>query len=262
MKKNYPHRIIKLTSVKNLRTLGGLPSTCGGTIRQGILYRSGAWDKLIPKEADFLHRDCGITLDIDLRTKAEVQMAPEREVEGVRYLYLPITPDTLPGISRELEPGKAITVDMLPDMAYIYREIVRQPQYIEAFSQVIHAIMNHRDGAVLWHCTAGKDRCGLTAFFLESILGVDRKTCMQDYMLTNRAYLLEAAKKSILAGAVKHNLALAKKVFSVYTVSRRFMNTSLEVIDTEFGGMDAYIRNQLKVTNEEKEAFRKYALQK
>lgn len=262
MKKENTQRVIKLSSVKNLRTLGGLPSALGGTIRDGILYRSGAWDKLTPEDAVFLRQNCGINLDIDLRTNAEVQIAPEKKVEGVTYAYMPISPNALPGISRELEPGKAITVDMLPDMAEMYRGIVREPRYVEAFSKVIHTVMDHRDGAVLWHCTAGKDRCGLTAFFIESILGVDRETCIQDYMLTNQAYLAEAMKYFALIVATKRDLKLARKVFAVYTVNKRFINAALEVIDNEFGGMDAYIKNQLKVTDEEMKAFRNYALQK
>jgi protein-tyrosine phosphatase len=39
---------------------------------------------------------------------------------------------------------------------------------------------------VLVHCTAGKDRTGVTTAFLLSILGVERAIIEADYVLTNR----------------------------------------------------------------------------
>lgn len=41
-------------------------------------------------------------------------------------------------------------------------------------------------GSVLWHCTEGKDRCGLLSAVLLLTLGVKRSTIMEDYLLTNR----------------------------------------------------------------------------
>ena len=39
--------------------------------------------------------------------------------------------------------------------------------------------------SVLWHCTEGKDRCGLITAMLFSVLGVRCVVIMEDYMLTN-----------------------------------------------------------------------------
>ena len=40
-------------------------------------------------------------------------------------------------------------------------------------------------GCVLWHCTEGKDRCGLLSAVLLLALGVERSTILEDYLLTN-----------------------------------------------------------------------------
>lgn len=255
------NRVIDLKSLLNMRTLGGLPSTLGGTVRDGILYRSAAWDKLTLRDGVLLRKKYGITLDIDLRTDVEVESAPDKPVKGVTYLRLPVSKNSIPGVSREVEPGKAVTADMLPEMEVVYRGLVATPEFMESFSTILHTIMNHRNGAVLWHCTAGKDRCGLTAFFISSLLGVSREECVKDYMLTNRAFVPEAARYFLMILLGKRDFKLAKKVFEVYIVRKSYLQAALDVIDNQFGGVEEYMRNQLHITDEERDTFRRYALE-
>lgn len=253
-------RIIPLKSLLNCRTLGGLPSAFGGSIRDNILYRSAAWDHLTPEDGAVLRDKCGITLDVDLRTDAEVFKGPDKSVSGVTYLAMPVSHNHIPGVSREMEPGKDITEDMLPDLHEMYRGLVSLPQYTESFSQILHTIMNYRDGAVLWHCTAGKDRCGMTAFFLETMLGVELQTRVQDYMMTNRDFTPQAWKYFFLILLTKRNLSFAKKIFATLVAKESYLEAALQVIDRDFGGMDNYLHNQLHITQEEIEDFRRYAL--
>lgn len=253
-------RIIPLKSLLNCRTLGGLPSAFGGSIRDNILYRSAAWDHLTPEDGAVLRDKCGITLDVDLRTDAEVFKGPDKSVSGVTYLAMPVSHNHIPGVSREMEPGKDITEDMLPNLHEMYRGLVSLPQYTESFSQILHTIMNYRDGAVLWHCTAGKDRCGMTAFFLETMLGVDLQTRVQDYMMTNRDFTPQAWKHFFLILLTKRNLTFAKKIFATLVAKESYLEAALQVIDRDFGGMDNYLHNQLHITQEEIEDFRRYAL--
>lgn len=253
-------RIIPLKSLLNCRTLGGLPSAFGGSIRDNILYRSAAWDHLTSEDGAVLRDKCGITLDVDLRTDAEVFKGPDKSVSGVTYLAMPVSHNHIPGVSREMEPGKDITEDMLPDLHEMYRGLVSLPQYTESISQILHTIMNYRDGAVLWHCTAGKDRCGMTAFFLETMLGVDLQTRVQDYMMTNRDFTPQAWKYFFLILLTKRNLTFAKKIFATLVAKESYLEAALQVIDRDFGGMDNYLHNQLHITQEEIEDFRRYAL--
>ena len=49
-------------------------------------------------------------------------------------------------------------------------------------------------GGVLWHCTEGKDRCGLLSAVLLSALGIEYGTIMEDYMLTNEINKVKVEK--------------------------------------------------------------------
>lgn len=47
-------------------------------------------------------------------------------------------------------------------------------------------ILQQEEGAVLWHCSMGKDRVGVGTALLLYALGVPMETIMEDYLRTNR----------------------------------------------------------------------------
>ena len=72
---------------------------------------------------------------------------------------MPVFDEFKPGVSHEGEADR----QRLPDMAVLYGILVRN--YADSFRKILAAIMQHdfSEGAVLWHCTEGKDRCGLVS---------------------------------------------------------------------------------------------------
>lgn len=254
-------RIIPLKTLRNLRTLGGMQTQQGKRIRDNILYRSAALNKIKPKDAKRLRDIYQVKTVIDLRTRDEVKKKPDIEVDGITRLYLPICEDQMPGISREVEPGKTIEPGMLPDMRDLYRDVVMDPECLAHFSTVLKTIMQNRDGAILWHCTAGKDRCGLTAVFLETMLGVSEQDILDDYLLTNLDSIKSAKKYSRMVRLLKRDKELAQHVYEVYLAKESYLASALQTIQKEYGSMDQFFEQQLKIDKEEIQAFREYALQ-
>lgn len=245
-------RDIKLKSVHNLRTLAGLKNLYDYEIPKDKFLRAASLNQLTAEDARVLRDQYQLRTIVDLRTEAEMSKEPDVEIEGVEYLYLPVCRDKIPGVSREVDPGnQEATVDMLPDMRDMYRNIISDPACQESFHKILETIIHHRDGAILWHCTAGKDRCGLTTMFLLSMLGVEEEEIIQDYLLTNRDSLKQARKYYLLIRIFKRDKELAKKVYDAYAAKRSYIEAALDEIEVKFGGMDAYIRQQLKITDEE-----------
>ena len=50
------------------------------------------------------------------------------------------------------------------------------------------------DGAILWHCSEGKDRCGLVSALILKILNVDESIIFEDYLETNKTNLPKAER--------------------------------------------------------------------
>ena len=169
--------------IQNMRDLSGLRTADGRKIRPNMLIRSAQLAQAV--EEDLEH----VAAVIDLRTIKEREEMPDL-VYSCRYLPMPVFDEFKPGVSHEEEAKQA---PKLPDMAVLYGILVRN--YMDSFRNILTAIMHHdfSEGAILWHCTEGKDRCGITTAMILELLDVDRDTIMEDYLKTNLVNLPKAA---------------------------------------------------------------------
>ena len=70
-------------------------------------------------------------------------------------------------------------------MAGLYRNLVMDPFSRQQYRKFFGILLDQKEGAVLWHCSAGKDRVGVGTALLLSALGVPRETILADYMMVN-----------------------------------------------------------------------------
>lgn len=169
---------IPLKKLINTRDLGGLTVRDGRTIRPKRLLRSGALFEAAPEDCEVLLRDYHLKVIIDFRTSAERAGSPDPELPGVENFHLPVydsvgftredgSDENLSGLAMRLT-GHAAGGDGW--MTGLYRGFVTDgaPKYRQFFE----LLLKQREGAVLWHCTAGKDRAGTAAILLLRALGV------------------------------------------------------------------------------------------
>ena len=51
---------------------------------------------------------------------------------------------------------------------------------VSQITKVFQTILDNKNGSTLWHCTEGKDRCGIISALFLSILDVDYSIIMED----------------------------------------------------------------------------------
>lgn len=162
----------------NLRDLGGIP-VFHGRIGFGRVWRSDD-ASLIPhaQAADLVAR--GLRTVIDLRSSAERDVTGRGALEQlpVDYHHLPLTqsarvPSTLARVLREGPNVWAVS--------RWYAELVASNG--EAFARGMQIIAD-ADGTALFHCSAGKDRTGIFAAVLLSVLGASQESIVSDYVAT------------------------------------------------------------------------------
>lgn len=139
-------------------------------------------------------------------------------------------------------------------MAYLYGRLVRE--CTDSFRQIILSIMQHdyTSGAMLWHCTEGKDRCGLTTALILEILGVDRKTIMEDYLKTNLVNMPKAIR--IHDRLVRtQGKEMAEAAYQAYIADERYLQAAWDAMGED------YIGSKLGIKQEEIERFRATVLE-
>jgi protein-tyrosine phosphatase len=106
------------------------------------------------------------------------------------------------------------------------------------FKQIFDAIAaTSGQGAVLYHCTAGKDRTGMVSALLLELAGVSRDRIVHNYAVS--AYYLKPMMDSTgMGAAMAKNPALAAIMGSPPEAIEAF----LDRLDSHYGGAAAYLQ--------------------
>ncbi|WP_245647742.1 tyrosine-protein phosphatase [Novosphingobium lentum] len=245
-----PDRTITLEGIHNLRDYGGYEARAG-TLKRGLLWRSGQHAEATPADLDVIH-DLDLRTIIDLRGDTERGQYPCLRHSQFDAIVLFEPGETASGHGRAVHEEFA---DRVRDeasahqaMATLYRELPWRPALVGTYRLYFDALA-HRDGASLLHCFAGKDRTGLAAALVHRILGVHADDVMDDYLLTNTAGNSEAriaAGAEHLRGSGKTmDDAAFRKLMSVH---EDFLDNAFDAIIQRHGTIEAYARDVLGVT--------------
>jgi len=250
----------------NFRELGGYRTKSGQVIKSHKIIRSAKLSELSDADLDYL-ADYGLISDVDFRSPEEQAAEPDRYPNVAEYHFVPVFPTDETKSSEQADAlQKSFSRDPhagFENMVKTYADIVKMPSAQKAYRQFFDILLSNdsENGAVLFHCTAGKDRTGMGAVYLLSALGVDGHTIRQDYLATND--LIQPMVEKNLAAARKRGAtdALLANIRDLGTVSGAFLDSALATIDEEYGGMKNYLQDALQLTPAEKRDLRELYLQ-
>jgi protein-tyrosine phosphatase len=252
-------RVLPLQQASNFRDVGGYPAANGQHVKWGRVFRSGAMPMLTEKDAELIQR-LGIKTIVDLRSLDEREIAPDTIDDRIGALF----------VSNDYRLKALLQNAQIGGGEYMYRGTGKAlaPQFRSIFRQLLA-----NDGAILYHCSAGQDRTGVATALILSALGVDRKTVLADYHLSTslRRPEYEMPKldlKDWPGNAIAPYYAAIQssptpqKAEPLYTKSgASHLAQFFEVIDREYGSIDAYLAKELGITKLEIEKLQKHYLE-
>ena len=248
--------------IDNARDLGGI--VIGDkTVKKGLLLRTAHLHDASDRDVRKLQEEFHLRRIFDFRSEPEAALQPDREIPGAEVVVLP----TL-DVSAEKASGEAIPEETWLDLP---RHIVRlsfmkmfqkkgrdlYPSLVlSEFSQLqyasfLHLILNTEEGAVLWHCSQGKDRTGMGAALILAALGADRETIIRDFDRSNDSYrpLVERLCADVEAAGGGET---EKEVIRAFMgVSVRNFNHALDIVEANWGSLKEYLEEQMKFGPEE-----------
>jgi protein tyrosine/serine phosphatase len=239
---------IELEGLANLRDVGGMPTSDGGQITAGRLFRSDNLQALTPTDIDRLLQ-LGLSDVVDLRSEYEVEsegpgpLADHPQVQIHQHSLFrewregvgEEKPDTRP----EELPDEALPwVDLAPSVqvdhpvaSFYLSYLVDRPDSIVAS----HRHIGEADGATLVHCAAGKDRTGTVVALALSVAGADREAIVADYAASTER--MEAIVERLL-GSRTYADNLRDRPMSSHITYPETMRTFLTYVDDEYGGVE------------------------
>ncbi|MEM8856828.1 MAG: tyrosine-protein phosphatase [Chloroflexota bacterium] len=237
-------RFWNLPGIINLRDLGGYATADGRQVAWGKLYRTGHLGGVPQETLDTLHEH-GIALICDLRSLRERTELPDRVPDAAQYVETSIyEEDQLSAIFPKLLFNRASLGEQL-GAGYI-RMIDERPT---RFGHIIELIANTLPA--MFHCTAGKDRAGLTAAMILSLLNVPRQTIIADYTLSNLASdSLFKDFMSTSAPTIERFGIPPEQLRPLFAADPNWMTNALNHIDNNYGGVEKYLLNQGQVSSD------------
>ncbi len=251
---------IPFEGASNIRDLGGITTRSGQIIREGLIIRADALHSLTDADIRIL-QDMSLKTIIDMRTAREAGERPDRNVPGALYRNIRIFEEARTGVTREKEATIADHFRGMPHMNDIYREIITNPHCIRQMGHVVRTVMDPASQPVLFHCTAGKDRTGLAAMFILTILGADRDMIFEDYMRTNETAVELARRFAERILAESGDTVVADHIRTAFVASEEYLQSAYDAIEDSWGTVDRYIEDAFRITEEMKNAFRSLVLE-
>jgi protein-tyrosine phosphatase len=229
-------RVLALEGAWNARTFAGLQGR-NGPIPAMAFVRTADLSRLTDADRDRLAA-AGVALDIDLRTGDEEQQSPDVLAKDPRFDYQRIS---LMG-TEKMDLQKMMT--SFPDTlgaAYVQCLGSNQPQFREVFQR----IAAQRDGAVLFHCTAGKDRTGIISGILLDLAGVPRADIVHNYAVS--AHYLEGQPKDSamnvqMMALMKQHPEIARKMAGMGGTAPENMEMFLDTLHQQYGGAAGFLK--------------------
>ncbi|MFM9838980.1 MAG: tyrosine-protein phosphatase [Cyclobacteriaceae bacterium] len=243
-------RAIKLQGAANFRDIGGYKTTDGKQVKWGKMYRSADISKLTDADLQALSQ-LNIKMICDLRGEKESEAAPDKMIAGAERILLPAGSENVGGTNNYM---KYMTTPQRADSmirSFYTRTDHLKAKYKPMFDQLLAV---ESDKALLFHCAGGKDRTGVGAAFILYALGVDEKTILKDYELTNE-YLKDSREEFIKMFAkqgVPENSAR-----SMMAADPDYLKSTFDTISKKYGSMDKFLETEMELTAKKREELKK-----
>lgn len=228
-------RLLPLEDGINLRDAGGYATDDGQWVRWGRIYRSGELNTLTERDLNRL-TELGINVVCDLRTHKEFAERAGRVPTGITLKHTPVID--------EINTNRYLNMVLFQRNQLSTRLGEGYIMLLQSRPQVYAAVIGEfatPGVGVLYHCTAGKDRTGITTALLLSVLGVPRETIVADYSLSNLVFEQQKARLAHdLASLTRFGIPLAQ-LDALSLVEPAWINQALDWVDHTYGSAANYL---------------------
>ena len=263
---------IRLKGARNTRLVPSFAGSDGKVVKEGAMIRSGRLNKVPRRKLHKFLKEYNVKKIIDFRTDVEVLEAGYVEYPiDIEYFHIPLINQAFFGITHEKKMSKVLFKeskrleyeDIEPGyMTDMYKSIVFDPHSQERFKEFFDVILNHKEGTILYHCTGGKDRTGITTLFILTLLGVSEENILNDFEMSdyfnrhyNRSRIL--LMKLFLFPWRKFSRILT----SMLHAKKIYLENMIHAINEKFGSVRTYLLEAIGIDDEKQNKLKELFLE-
>lgn len=243
-------RHLALDGSTNLRDLGGYAAADGRRVRWGRLFRSGHLANLTDASQQTL-------AELDVRTVCDFRVAEERATEVMVLPHRPrlLTLDIPPGLNDRHYFHRlfARTEDPLEVAAALETMLRGLVEVADRYRPMFDTLLDGSGGAVLFNCSAGKERTGTGMVFLLMALGVPRSTIRHDFLLSKLYFPVEKEIPRVLRKYAVPNRTeaeLLRLVEPMLDTRPSYVDAIFAAVDEQAGSDEEFVAARLAMPRE------------
>lgn len=272
-----PSNIVEIPNNYNTRHFGDYVTSGGQVVVKEKIIRSGETAGFKEEDIWILRNNYHLKRVIDLRSREETEKIPSLDhIPEVEYINLDLLGDIF-GVSsrRDCDNKNSVhrskhksheeqansliqlfnrmggkTEAVIAYFSQIYLSLVKNEYSQLQMRKFFDLLLDNEDGCILFHCTGGKDRTGVSSALLLSALGVDWDKCVEDFLLTNEcsAELNEAIMNEVIKQTDDQNAI--EGVNFILSTNVIYINKVYDFINTHYGSIGHYLSEILELTAE------------
>ena len=249
-------RFVPMQKLFNLRDLGGYYTPDGNQTRWGKLYRSSSLARASLQDALAL-KNLGIRTVIDFRTDRERYGAPSKYIIPKTFNFplrgnpsLNVFFDKI--LSKEKKAGdvKVYAQDVFSFL------LENNSDY---FIKMFDILLDENNYPLLIHCSLGTDRSAVASALILAALDIDFDQIVNDYMLSNEQIDFSSfiQKDNTF---LQQDQEVQETFTALYRVHKGTITYSFDKLLKDYGSLDNYFNNELKLTSKKREKLKELML--
>ena len=239
-------------------------------VKADLLLRTARLSELSAEDSTLLANKYKVQRIYDFRGEKEILAAPDVIPGGAshRALSLAFTKEEESGSKFDVKKGNERDIVkmllMYADHPAVQNMCTNMYDVIlfEESSQEVYRLffadlltLDPADGAILWHCTQGKDRAGCASAMLLAALGAERDLIVTDFTLSKHYYDPQISQIETTTEAQQTALN------TLISANPAIFEATLDKVEARYGSLRGYLTECIGVTPEMMETLRERYLE-
>lgn len=249
--------MIRELKVRNFRDVSGYRNRYGETMKPNMIFRGATLDQLTREDVAYMEEDLGIRYILDYRDEKEATLA--KDIVFTNATYERIGALQLQQQSEDgFDFGALLQGEMTKEKLEFLMEYIREGYRFMPFNNPAYhrlfELLVRDDGHIYFHCSAGKDRTGISAFLIMLALGMSEEDGMEEYLLSNE-YL--KAYNDLLVNQLGISKEIEQYCAPLLYVQKENILLSISAIKEKYESYDDFLLHEYGLDEEKRKKLRR-----
>ncbi len=244
---------------RNIRDLGGYPTTTGKIVTPQLFYRCAAL-YFFNEEELAAFKDLKIKTIFDFRSQMEADYYPDPVIEGAVCLQHSCM-SVQNGEDVDFSPKGMLQTEADGENQFeVLKQYYAAIPYNNKALQIFFQQIKEKRLPVCFHCYTGKDRTGVAAILLLGLLQVDKQTIMDDYLYSNVSFADVIAKRLAKSPIDLQQHPETKRLLEMgYGVDAEVGEAVYDGVIARYGSFEQYFQEEYGFSAQDIDDIRSFA---